>query len=302
MRHGRQSRCGLTVTLGLLLLLGTVSCDSASSESHLPSLLRVENAQLVLGTPPLDESGPSVQGVTLLQATVWPGQNRKPLSGTLAKSSTAVSLFLVGDRGHYIVPAGAPDLTAPTEPTFFTRLAFSPQLPLGPQLLQVQATDDSGRYGPATTLQLTVEPAPPPTGALVFSLRWERAADLDLHVEEPSGQELSSRRKSGNTAPAPGRPPPGPDAGYLDIDSNGLCIIDGRQQESVIYPKLPSSGRYLVRVDTFSLCGQATAYWRVTAWLAGQRVAEASGQSLPSATRGDHGIGAGVLALELDVP
>lgn len=114
MRHGGQSRCGLTVTLGLLLLLGTVSCDSASSESHLPSLLRVENAQLVLGTPPLDESGPSVQGVTLLQATVWPGQNRKPLSGTLAKSSTAVSLFLVGDRGHYIVPAGAPDLTAPT--------------------------------------------------------------------------------------------------------------------------------------------------------------------------------------------
>ena len=79
-------------------------------------------------------------------------------------------------------------------------------------------------------------------------------------------------------------------------------MIDGRQQENVIYRKLAALGRYQIRVDTFSLCGQSTAYWQVVVWSLGHKVAIASGQSLPAMTRGEHGQGAGTLALDLEIP
>lgn len=62
--------------------------------------------------------------------------------------------------------------------------------------------------------------------------------------------------------PLPGRPPPGTETGYLDIDSNSLCVIDGRQQENAVYRKLAASGRYRIRVDTFIV-------WTVDGVLAG---------------------------------
>lgn len=287
----------------LAVLLGPLACcESASSRSPLTALLRIAGAQLVLGTPPDDEGGPAVQSVRIVQSQVWPSQQDKPLEGTLQLGASAVSLHLVGDPVHYIAPAGAPDLTAPELPTFGTRLSFSPWLPLGSHTLRIQATDEEGHYGPASEQSLVAVEEPPPEGALVISLRWERAADLDLHVEEPSGQEIWARRKSGNRSPAPGRPPSDPDAGYLDRDSNSLCVIDGRQQEDVIYRRVAASGRYQIRVDTFSLCGQPTAYWQIAVWSLGKRVAQASGQSLPALTRGEHGQGAGTVAIELKIP
>jgi|JI10StandDraft_1071094.scaffolds.fasta_scaffold20063_4 hypothetical protein len=278
-----------------------MGCEAASPDSDLLSWLRIDSAQLVLGPPPADQGGPVVQGVTLLQSRVWPGQQGKPISGTLATSATAVSLFLVGDRTHYILPAGTPDITAPESPTFVANLDFSPLLPLGPHQIQLQATDETGRYGAITAQSLMAESEPPPDGVLVFVLRWERAADLDLHVEEPSGQEIWARRKSGNTAPAPGRPPPGPNAGYLDFDSNAQCVIDGRQREQVIYRTVAPQGRYKVRVDSFSLCGQPTAYWQSEVWRHGRRIAVVDGQSVPSDTRGSHTAGAGTLALDIEI-
>ena len=286
----------------LLMLCVLASCESASPESPLSAWLRVAGAQLVPGSPPDDQGGPAVQSIMILQSQVWPGQQDKPMAGTLQQGASAVSLFLDGDSGHYIVPAGAPDLTAPELPTFDARLAFSPWLPLGPYTLRLQATDEAGHYGPPSTQSLLAEDEPPPEGVLVISLRWERAADLDLHVTDPSGQEIWARRKSGPASPAPGRPPPGSETGYLDIDSNSLCVIDGRQQENVVYRKLAASGRYQIRVDTFSLCGQSTAYWQVAVWSLGHKVAIASGQSLPAMTRGEHGQGAGILALDLEIP
>lgn len=283
----------------LLLASGAGACDSASPLSSVTSLLRVEGAQAVTGPPPVDAAGPGVGGISLLSATVWPGQQRKPLAGTLDAGATAVSVYLLGDRGHYILPAGPPDVTAPELPTFAAALSFSPELAPGPRALQVQATDSEGRYGVPVLQSLAVAGDPLPPGALVFTLRWERAADLDLHVEEPGGAEIWARRKGATMTPVGS---PDASAGYLDVDSNAQCVLDGRQRESVIYPSAVPAGRYRVRVDTFSLCGQATAYWQVEARAHGQVLASARGQSLPASTRGPHGPGAGVLALEVELP
>ncbi len=293
----------LAVVVFLCSLL-VASCESASSRSSVSALLRVPFGQRVEGTPPLssqEQAGPSVASVTLLGARVWPGQQDKPLSGTLAQGSTGVSLFLDGDVAHYILPAGPDDVSAKGLPTFSALLSFAPQLSAGDKTLLVQATDQSGRYGPPSHVRLFAEEYPLPQGAVVVALRWRRGADLDLHVTQPDGQEIWSRRKSGSVSRSPGLPSGTGPVGYLDQDSNSLCVRDGQQREHVVYPQRPAPGLYRVLVDTFSLCGEAIAYWDVEARVDGEVIARASGQSLPSDTRGMHGQGSGTVALELEL-
>ena len=287
-----------------LILLLFAACESASSRSSVTSFLRVPLAQRIEGEPPLhagEQQGPAVSSVTLLGAQVWPGQMDKPLSGALGTGATGVSLFLIGDAAHYVLPAGPDDVSARGLPTFSALLTFSPQLALGVQALSVQATDQEGRYGPRSLVRLLAAERPFPQGEVVFALRWERGADLDLHVLQPDGQEIWSRRKSGAVGWSPGRPSPAGPVGYLDQDSNSLCVRDGQQSEHVIYPQRPTAGRYRVLIDTVSLCGEATAYWQVSALVDGVIVASASGQSLAADPRGTHGPGSGTLALELEL-
>lgn len=293
---------GLPGAAVLVLCPLLASCEAASSASSATALLRVESAQLVRGAPPEDAAGPAVSGVTVFETRIWPGQVAKPLSGTLQAGATAAAVYLAGDRVHYIVPAAAPDVTAPTQPTFSAQLAFAAWLDAGPQLLSVQAVDEAGRYGPARRVRLDAvadarqeRPAAP----LLFVLRWDRGADLDLHVEEPGGDVIWSRRKVGAASGGVGV-----GVGVLDLDSNQACVLDGRQREQVVYERPPPAGRYRVRVDTFSLCKEATAYWFVEAYREGGAppIATVRGQSLPSDTRGPHGAGSGVLALELSLP
>jgi hypothetical protein len=280
--------------LGVLLLVE--GCDSASSQSHLGSLLRIAGAQRVLGSPPQPATGPQVQGVTLLQSQIWPGQQDKPIGGTLSAGSSAVSLFLLGDSAHYILVANAADVTAPDLPTFAALLSFSPLLPYGPNPLHIQAVSVQGEYGPPSVHTLLSIAEPSVDAALVIRLRWQRAADLDLHVEQPNGQHIFSRRKVDRSSV------PVSTSGYLDLDSNALCVIDGKQMEQVIYRQTPQSGQYRIRIDTFSLCGQAAAYWLLDVLQDGKLLAQASGQSLPSDTRGEHGAQSGVVALDLVIP
>lgn len=280
--------------LGIVLLVA--GCDSASSLRHLGSLLRIEGAQRVPGPPPQSATGPAVQGVTLLQSQIWPGQVDKPMGGTLAQGSSAVSVFLVGDNAHYILVAKAPDVSAPELPTFAALLSFSPLLPHGPMTLHIQATNVQGDYGLPSEHSLLSIDEPFVSGALVIRLRWQRAADLDLHVEQPNGQHIYSRSKVDRGSV------PMSTAGSLDLDSNAQCVIDGKQTEQVIYQQAPQPGRYRIRIDTFSLCGQATAYWMVDVLQEGKLLAQSAGQSLPSDTRGDHGAQSGVLALDIVIP
>jgi uncharacterized protein YfaP (DUF2135 family) len=143
-------------------------------------------------------------------------------------------------------------------------------------------------------------------GAIVVSLSWDADADLDLRVVEPDGIEIWAKNINAHVPPSLGQDQP-PDSivlgyGILDLDSNSSCIIDGRRQENVIWRDPPASGRYLVRVDTFSLCGQPMARWTVEASRDGVVVGRATGVGTDVDTRFSHQAGAGQLALEIDVP
>lgn len=249
-------------------------------------------------------AGPQVLALNLSRSAVARGDSALHLSGSLAPSANAVALWLDGDRGFWLLPAGLPDVTIPDALTFAVTAAIARDAPLGPRALQVAALSAEGVAGAATGAALELLPRPEPAGELVVTLRWDTAADLDLHVVDGTGVEIWARNPNSWQA-APGAPPD-PNAwqqgGLLDLDSNGNCVIDGRDEENVAWRAAPPRGHYLVRVDTFSLCAQPVAHWTVELRRHGALETTVRGVSTEASTRPPHELGAGVTALEFEVP
>ena len=79
-----------------------------------------------------------------------------------------------------------------------------------------------------------------------------RPSDVDLHVVEPSGEELYYAHPVSATG------------GQLDVDSNAGCGIDGRQIENIRWPGRAPGGTYTVRVDYWNSCGVGRTNYLVT--------------------------------------
>lgn len=290
----------------VLVALALLSCDDRTQpDLATDAQLRVDGGQFFRGDMPGDESGPPVRTVAV-SPIVHPGSVSRTCSGVMDPAATAVALALEGDSGYWIVPAGLPDVTAPGFPTFATSIAFSSRLPVGTRMFLARAVDREGRFGASFVRPLDVTPVPRPVGRFVISLTWDDEADLDLHVVDPRGVEIWKRNINSYEPPPPGASPEPPNTphpgGVLDFDSNAACVQDGRRAENVVYADKPPSGHYVVRVDTFSLCKAAGARWRVEGFSDGVSIGAAQGSSTEYDTRFSHDRGAGVLALELDVP
>jgi hypothetical protein len=301
-----MARSLATLFAAVAVLATTSSCEERTQpDAALDAELRVSGGQFFRGDMPPDESGPPVKTVTV-SPIVHPGAVARTCSGVMDASATSVALAIEGDVGYWIVPAGLPDVTAPGFPTFATDVAFSSKLPIGRRLFVARAVDAAGHFGAAFAKPLDVTPVPRPTGKFVIALSWDDEADLDLHVVDPRGVEIWKRNINSYEPPPPGASPEPPNTphpgGILDFDSNASCVQDGRRAENVVYAEQPPSGHYVVRVDTFSLCKAAGARWRVEGFLNGVSLGAADGSSTEYDTRFSHDRGAGVLALELDVP
>jgi hypothetical protein len=270
----------------LLLLAG---CSAASPDPGLDAELQVAGARFNPGAMPGDGSGPKVLNLDVSAFAVLPGATAQPLLGTLDATATAVAVQLAGDRGWWLLLAGVPDVNSPTLPTFMTQMSFARAIPPGAATLVVRAVDASGHFGPASTLALRILSAPISNARLTVTLNWANNVDLDLHVVEPSGFEIWSDA------------PQSPAGGAIDLDSNEQCVIDGHDREQIAW-KTPPSGHYVVRVDTFSLCGQPSAGWKLSVSLDGTSLGLADGVSVDSDTLGPHQRGSGLTALEFDVP
>jgi hypothetical protein len=282
----------------------TAGCDGASQDPGLRALLRVANAQFVPGAPPTESGGPAILTFNNSSNLIRPGQRSKPLSGIVPRGTTGVAIYLDGDAGYWVVTPGAEDPTALLQLGFAATLSFSPALTPGPYTLVGRAIDASGNVGPPSTAMLTAM-STTPSGTLVVSLTWAQEADLDLHLVTPDGTDIWAKNINSHEPPKPGDPPDPngwTQGGILDFDSNANCIIDGRRQEDVYWMAPPPSGHYIVRVDAFSLCGEPQADWAVTATLMDQPLGKAYGTAHDPDTWGQHVAGAGVTALEFDVP
>jgi hypothetical protein len=300
--------------LGAAVTLVTLaSCKpDIVADTGLGALLRVEGAQFHAGTMPTEPASGAMDAPALAlgAAPIVPGSRRQGIAGPLPKGATAAAVGLDGDRGYWTVLAGFPAIETPENPSLTADLALAPAIVPGEYRLVVRAVDAAGVFGKPFASRLKVLDRPAPfggKGTLVVTLAWDADADLDLHVVPPTGTEIFARKINSYT------PPRGPGAGtsdagawmsggILDFDSNASCVIDGKNQENVGWTVPPPSGHYVVRVDTFSMCGQAEAYFKVDATLNGAPVGHAEGSTSGDATRFSHDEGAGVLAFEFDVP
>ena len=293
------------IAVAIIAACGLASCEGTRADRGLDASLVVQGAIFHRGAMPSDGDGPAVGVATPLVSHVSAGQQESPFKGALAPGATAAAIGLAGDEGFWIVTTGAPDPSSPTFPSFDAPLSFSPRMAPGDYDLVVRAVDIAGHFGVANVQTFTITAAPLPEGKLVVSLFWDTESDLDLHVVDPNGVEVFNRNINSWQLPPPGTPID-PTAwktgGILDFDSNAACVIDGRRLEDVVWQAAPPSGHYIVRVDTASLCGEYEAHFTVEVRLGGNVVARAHGSSFESDTQFSHDRGAGVLAVEFDVP
>jgi hypothetical protein len=292
---------------GTLALTGALpSCsDGVQADAGTDAYMRIAGAQFFRGPMPGGSSkGPGVAQISLVNNNIWAGFSDDPIGGALDPTATAVAIGLQGDVGYWVVTAGVPSVATPDDPSFAATAAFSDGIVLGSYTLVVRAVDQNGNFGLPSTQILVAEPSPtnpPPTGDLVVTLTWDTESNLDLHVVDPSGAEIYWAQQS-SMPPPPYDAVDGGSYGYIDYDSNANCVIDGLRGEDAIWPNPPPPGTYTVRVDAASLCGQPDAHWTVKVVLEGRQIAQASGIALDPDTWGNHGLGAGVLALQFAVP
>jgi len=121
------------------------------------------------------------------------------------------------------------------------------------------------------------------TGDVQVNVHWDTPNDVDLHVVDPTGEEIFY----GNTSSASG--------GTLDLDSNPACYIDGINNENIYWPTGQApAGEYTVRVDFWASCDGQPVEYRVTVVLGGTDVSTYDG-SFTAADADGGGLGSGEL-------
>ncbi len=134
-------------------------------------------------------------------------------------------------------------------------IAGTPQGPVGDYPVIVDFTDADGRVA-TTTVRIQVQPRPALGGGdIQATLRWSGAADLDLHVLDPSGEEIYYR----NTVAGSG--------GRLDHDANADCngaADDDNPVENIYWPTGGApGGSYTVWVEVYATC-DAPVDWHLS--------------------------------------
>jgi hypothetical protein len=287
-------------------LLAVSGCDNGeATTTGLDANMRVIGAREYPEELVAPDGGPELVTLTTSNSTVRAGIQSKTFTGVAAKGAEVIALSFSGDKGrHWRVPTTNVSTENMQQVTFSAQASFSPKLKAGTYQVIARALDSEGRAGAPQSLDVTVVESIVPDGALVVSLTWDTQSDLDLHVVTPDNTELWSGKINTYTPPTVGIIDPEQVAagGVLLFDSNSQCVLDGQREEDAVWTRTPPSGHYVVRVDTFSLCGQPGANWRIEAHLNGTLIGSASGSSVDADTRLPHEKGAGLFALQFDVP
>jgi hypothetical protein len=98
------------------------------------------------------------------------------------------------------------------------------------------------------------------TGDIQVNVSWDENSAIDLHVVEPSGNEIYRANKG-----------PSATGGQLELGREVDCAAQGLRTENIYWPSdRAPRGNYTVRVDYPSACGNETQY-AVTVNVTGQQ-------------------------------
>jgi hypothetical protein len=213
--------------------------------------------------------------VTATAPTTGMGINGGSTNFTVSSSTgTIVTVYVSvsGESGYWEIPV------PPGTTVADILLTFAQQIAMGRTVnIIFEVVDSTGNVSQPvmTPTQIIVVG----TGDVAVALSWDVNNDLDLHVVDPTGNEVYY----GNTYSTDGT------TMLLDLDSNAGCAIDGVNNEHVVWPhgKAPH-GTYTVRVDNWQNCQSAAANYVVTVEVTGHAPQTFQG-SFAASDPGDNG-------------
>ncbi len=182
------------------------------------------------GTPPVASGGPVVN-VVGGSTGITGGSTQVTVSANA--DFTRILLNIANVEGYW-------EITVPTSAAIGLLLTFASDPPAKNFNLSYRVADAAGAV--STPLDVATELIEVGTGEVQVSVSWDTQTDVDLHVVEPSGEEIYYA----NDVSATG--------GELDLDSNAACDIDGVNNENITWTQTAPRGQYIVRVDYWSAC------------------------------------------------
>jgi hypothetical protein len=252
--------------LGALL----IGCGGEPLTVGFEQPLRISGAQFLEGElpglPPLTADdvnagvmakAPNVSGLSLGNAIINQGEAGRAFSGSASKDSLSIGVRLEGlGSGYWVIPTGSPDESDGLQWRF--RAAFGRGLAPGTHQLLLAGLDAEGRSGNQLSVNLCILPDVPDNGAacipdvsppaLVVSMAWDAAVDLDLRVVTPTGKVVDAKHPTTADPDDDGKVnPAGSDVGTIDHDAFAGCSgSDGRGAENLVFQTTPPPGTYLV--------------------------------------------------------
>lgn len=265
----------------LALALAVAGCSGEPVTRALEEPIRIPDAQFfegeLPGLPPLtaDEINagvmpktPVVSGINLGNAVIPPREPARAFSGVSSPDTLAVGVrFAKLGTGYWLLPTRGADVVNDGALGWSFRAGFGGDLPTGLQELLLAGFDAEGRSGNQVALKLCLSSELPDNGnscdpttappALVVSLAWQAAVDLDLRVVTPSGKIVDSKNPTTADEDEDGKLDTTlPGTGVIAFDSFARCVPDGRRRESLVFQETPPAGTYLIYANLYDACGQ----------------------------------------------
>jgi hypothetical protein len=252
MRPARR----LVALAALAALLGACKGDTTAPNSGSISLVlssvRVDGGPtgtLVDGPTPPEAGGPALL-LSAPAAAINGGTSAVGVTSTSGFQTIVVGVQGLTDFYEVTLPASATSASL--------LLTVAQNVSLGTFQLAFAAGPSRATLGPYATQSLSLISVG--TGDVQVSVSWNSAADVDLHVVEPGGEEVYY----GNPNSAAG--------GELDLDSNAACNSDGPRNENIVWPTGSApTGEYIVRVDHWAACGATQTDYVVTVQVQGSQ-------------------------------
>jgi hypothetical protein len=247
-------------------------------------VIEVRNGGYTAGSPTLSTTAPDAGGAAQIVALTGPAS---VTNGGTALLHVEVSppldaaTFVVwheGDEGYHTVIGEDPERDGVYDISVRVVAAAS-QTSL---VLEVALVGAAGEPGPAREIEILVIPSG--TGDVKVTLSYDRLHDLDLHVTEPSGDEIFYQR------------PMSTSGGRLDLDSGAHCQPSAANTENIFWPAgAAAAGEYRVSVQNYEQCSPGDIAFTVTVEHDGTR--ETFDGSFPDGTAGETPTAANVIQL-----
>ncbi len=240
------------------------------------------------GTAPASSGGPTITATA--NPTVVNGGT---LAVAVASAAPFTAIYMyVGGQAVGIAasdPGGVPDYYEARLPASETSeavlLTFPQTIPLDRFQLLFAVADQSGRVGPYVGLATSVTSVG--TGDVQVTLSWDVDSDVDLHVVDPSGEEVYYAHRSSASG------------GSLDLDSNAGCNLDHVRNENITWPVGHAPrGQYTVRVDYWASCNVAQTNYTVRINNSGSPPQIFSGSFTGAGDQGGRGSGTTIATFE----